>query len=324
MISPDLTLNGPLGVVSSVQRVSTSSGRCGREYAARLGVGWPRDEPFAGDGSQRRALAWFDHRSHRWLLGYGPCRATTELPPHPACGELFGRDPGRLAAARIDDAVVLAPGMLATYAVWDVPGARRPAPDERVAAWSTDPLSACPGARSRGHAELRPVCGRWPRADRLDVTADASAEAAPCSTQGRKTPTKLRKGNTPDCADAAFLPVAPGYSSDSDGASPDAVPSGHARPHPSAPVTGARGARVSSGPPPARLRVVRTPCVCGATGCDEVGLPAHNNGPRAEPAAAAGGPKGGPARSTGDTCCRRGPPRVRIVVRHETTLAPAS
>lgn len=53
---------------------------------------------------------------------------------------------GGWRAARVDDAGVLAPGMLASFAVWEVPGELVvQAADERVARWSTDPRSGVPG-----------------------------------------------------------------------------------------------------------------------------------------------------------------------------------
>ncbi|HEY9379350.1 MAG TPA: amidohydrolase family protein, partial [Jiangellaceae bacterium] len=68
---------------------------------------------------------------------------------------------GGWRAARVDDAGVLAPGMVATYAVWDVPGELVvTAPDERVAAWSTDPRSGVPGLPEVGPGADFPTCLR--------------------------------------------------------------------------------------------------------------------------------------------------------------------
>ncbi|WP_240477189.1 amidohydrolase [Jiangella muralis] len=53
---------------------------------------------------------------------------------------------GGWRAARVEDAGVLAPGMRASFAVWEVPYELVvQAPDERVAAWSTDPRAGVPG-----------------------------------------------------------------------------------------------------------------------------------------------------------------------------------
>lgn len=52
---------------------------------------------------------------------------------------------GGWRAAGVDDAGVLAPGAPATFAVWAAGELRVQVPDERVAAWSTDPRAAVPG-----------------------------------------------------------------------------------------------------------------------------------------------------------------------------------
>ncbi len=63
----------------------------------------------------------------------------------------------------IDDAGVLAPGAAATYAVWDSDAELVvQTPDERVAAWSTDPragVPVLPDLSDRAGADLS--CGRW-------------------------------------------------------------------------------------------------------------------------------------------------------------------
>jgi predicted amidohydrolase YtcJ len=68
---------------------------------------------------------------------------------------------GGWRAANVDDAGTLAPGAVATYALWDVPGDLVvQAPDERVSAWSTDPRSGVPGLPEiHPEAEL-PTCQR--------------------------------------------------------------------------------------------------------------------------------------------------------------------
>ena len=49
--------------------------------------------------------------------------------------------------------------MMATYAVWDVSGELVvTAPDERVAAWSTDPRSGVPGLPDLSADAALPVC----------------------------------------------------------------------------------------------------------------------------------------------------------------------
>jgi predicted amidohydrolase YtcJ len=68
---------------------------------------------------------------------------------------------GGWRAARVDDAGVLAPGAVASYAVWQVPGELVvQAPDARVAAWSTDPRAGVPGLPDLSDAAARPSCLR--------------------------------------------------------------------------------------------------------------------------------------------------------------------
>jgi len=68
---------------------------------------------------------------------------------------------GGWRAVRRDDAGVLAPGMPATLAVWDVPGELTvQTPDERVAAWSTDPRAGVPVLPSLHPDHDLPVCRR--------------------------------------------------------------------------------------------------------------------------------------------------------------------
>jgi len=66
---------------------------------------------------------------------------------------------GGWRAAGVDDAGVLAPGMLASFVLWDVPGELIvEAPDERVTAWSTDPRAGVPGLPDLGVDAPTPVC----------------------------------------------------------------------------------------------------------------------------------------------------------------------
>lgn len=68
---------------------------------------------------------------------------------------------GGWRAAGVDDAGSLAPGMLASFAVWDVDGELVvEAPDGRVAAWSTDPRAGVPGLPDLAGDAPAPVCRR--------------------------------------------------------------------------------------------------------------------------------------------------------------------
>ncbi|MZE81548.1 amidohydrolase family protein, partial [Streptomyces sp. SID5475] len=66
---------------------------------------------------------------------------------------------GRRAAGR-DDAGVLVPGAPADYAVWESGDLVVQTPDERVAAWSTDPRSGTPGLPELLPGGPLPVCLR--------------------------------------------------------------------------------------------------------------------------------------------------------------------
>ncbi|TDE09536.1 amidohydrolase [Jiangella asiatica] len=68
---------------------------------------------------------------------------------------------GGWRAARVEDAGVLAPGMRATFAIWEVPGELVvQAPDERIAAWSTDPRAGVPGLPDLSPGAGLPRCLR--------------------------------------------------------------------------------------------------------------------------------------------------------------------
>ncbi len=65
---------------------------------------------------------------------------------------------GGWRAAGRDDAGVLAPGAPATYAVWERAELVVTAPDERIAAWSTDPRSGVPGLPDLSPGRELPNC----------------------------------------------------------------------------------------------------------------------------------------------------------------------
>jgi predicted amidohydrolase YtcJ len=67
---------------------------------------------------------------------------------------------GAWRAVGRDDAGVLAPGSPAHYALWQVPEMAVQAPDERIAAWSTDPRSGTPGLPVLADDIPLPVCLR--------------------------------------------------------------------------------------------------------------------------------------------------------------------
>jgi hypothetical protein len=149
MITADLvTVMAKLGVVASVQpRFDEYWGGDTGMYAARLGVGRARAmNPFASMSRAGVALALGSDSPVTPLGGWEMVRAATahhrpeeRMTVH-AAFEAATR--GGWRAARIDDAGVLAPGMRATYAVWDVPPDR--VDDRRSGLPDLSPVSPLP------------------------------------------------------------------------------------------------------------------------------------------------------------------------------------
>ena len=166
MIGPDLVGEmARLGVVASVQpRFDEYWGGDDGMYAARLGIERARAmNPFAAMARAGVVLALGSDSPVTPLGGWEMVRAAAyhRTPEHSLSvrGAFAAATRGGWRAARVDDAGVLAPGMMATYAVWDVPGELVvTAPDERVAAWSTDPRSGVPGLPELAADAALPVC----------------------------------------------------------------------------------------------------------------------------------------------------------------------
>lgn len=168
MLDPDLIPElARLGVVASVQPAFDArwGGQDGM-YARRLG----RDRALAMNPYAAMSRAGVH-------LAFGSDSPVTPLDPWAGVrAAAFHRTPGsglstRAAfsahtrggwrAARVDDAGVLAPGAVASYAVWDVPGELVvQAADERVARWSTDPRAGVPGLPDLGVGVPLPTCLR--------------------------------------------------------------------------------------------------------------------------------------------------------------------
>jgi predicted amidohydrolase YtcJ len=168
MITPELISEmARLGVVASVQpRFDEFWGGEDGMYAARVGADRARAmNPFAAMARAGVALALGSDSPVTPLGGWEVVRAAAHhrTPEHRLAvrAAFAAATRGGWRAARVDDAGVLAPGMLATYAVWDVPGDLVvTAPDERVAAWSTDPRSGVPGLPELGVDSDLPTCIR--------------------------------------------------------------------------------------------------------------------------------------------------------------------
>jgi predicted amidohydrolase YtcJ len=168
MITPDLiTEMARLGVVASIQpRFDEFWGGEDGMYAARVGAERARTmNPFATMARAGVVLALGSDSPVTPLGGWEAVRAAAHhhTPEHSLTvrAAFAAATRGGWRAARIDDAGVLAPGMLATYAIWDVPGDLVvTAPDERVAAWSTDPRSGVPGLPDLAADTDLPTCLR--------------------------------------------------------------------------------------------------------------------------------------------------------------------
>lgn len=156
-----------LGVAASVQPAFDSAwGGPDGMYAQRLGVERASGlNPFA---AMARAGV---------ILAFGSDSPVTEIDPWAgvaaaashrtrrhritARAAFTAHTRGGWRAAGRDDAGVLVPGAPACYAVWEVPGELVvQAPDDRVAAWSTDPRSGVPGLPDLTPGSASPRCLR--------------------------------------------------------------------------------------------------------------------------------------------------------------------
>jgi hypothetical protein len=153
-----------LGVVASVQPAFDALwGGPDGMYAERLGAARAAAmNPFAALAAAGVALAL---GSDSPVTPLGPWAAVRAAAHHhtPACrlsvrAAFTAHTRGGWRAARVDDAGVLAPGMAASYAVWEAGELAVQAPDDRVAAWSTDPRSGVAGLPLLHPDAPLPVC----------------------------------------------------------------------------------------------------------------------------------------------------------------------
>jgi predicted amidohydrolase YtcJ len=162
----DIDTMARLGVVASVQPMFDEYwGAPGGLYEQRLGDRYRGMNPYATMARAGVALAF---GSDSPVTPFDPWATVRAAAFHHNPAErlsvraAFGAHTrGGWRAARRDDAGVLAPGALATVAVWDVPGELTvQTPDERVAAWSTDPRAGVPVLPSLHPGQELPVCRR--------------------------------------------------------------------------------------------------------------------------------------------------------------------
>lgn len=93
-----------------------------------------------------------------------------------ARGAFAAHTRGGWRAARMDDGGVLTPGAPASFAIWETGDSLVvQAPDERVAAWSTDPRSGVPGLPDLTPGVSVPTCRRTVVRGRVVYDADADS-----------------------------------------------------------------------------------------------------------------------------------------------------
>lgn len=156
-----------LGVVASVQPAFDAlwGGEHGM-YVERLGPERGVSlNPFAGLARAGVLLAFGSDSPVTPLAGWETVRAAAQhrVPSQrlSARAAFSAATRGGWRAARIEDAGVLAPGMRASFAIWEVPGELVvQAPDERIAAWSTDPRAGVPGLPDLSPGAPLPRCLR--------------------------------------------------------------------------------------------------------------------------------------------------------------------
>lgn len=155
-----------LGVVASVQPAFDAlwggpdgmyARRLGRERAARL-------NPFARMATMGLPLAFGSDAPVTPLAPWAAVRAAVHA-HEPGSrwtprGAFAAHTRGGWRAAGDESGGVLAAGLPASLAVWDAGELVVEAPDDRVAAWSTDPRSGVPGLPSLEPGTPDPVCLR--------------------------------------------------------------------------------------------------------------------------------------------------------------------
>jgi predicted amidohydrolase YtcJ len=154
------------GVVASVQPMFDGHwGGPDGMYAERVGDRWKGMNPFGSLARAGVVLAFGSDAPVTELGGWEAVRAAAFH--HDADQRITVRAAfaahtrGGWRAAGIDDAGVLAPGAAATYAVWESDAALVvQTPDQRVAAWSTDPRAGVPVLPDLSAEAPVPVCRR--------------------------------------------------------------------------------------------------------------------------------------------------------------------
>jgi predicted amidohydrolase YtcJ len=162
----DIVTMAELGIVASVQPMFDARwGGRGGLYEQRLGERFSAMNPYADMTRAGVALAFGSDTPVTPFDPWGAVRAAAfhhnpeqRLTVRAAFG---AHTRGGWRAVRRDDGGVLVPGAPATLAVWDVPGELTvQTPDQRVAAWSTDPRAGVPVLPELHPDHELPVCRR--------------------------------------------------------------------------------------------------------------------------------------------------------------------
>jgi len=154
------------GVVASVQPMFDGHwGGPGGMYAERVGDRWKGMNPFGSLARAGVVLAFGSDAPVTELGGWEAVRAAAfhhDTDQRITVRAAFAAHTrGGWRAAGIDDAGVLATGTAATYAVWESDADLVvQTPDQRVAAWSTDPRAGVPVLPDLSDEAPVPVCRR--------------------------------------------------------------------------------------------------------------------------------------------------------------------
>jgi predicted amidohydrolase YtcJ len=165
MITPDqLQVLGELGVTASVQPMFDGLwGSTGELYELRLGDRAIAMNPYASMNRAGMALAFGSDAPVTPLDPWGTVRAAAwhhaESERVTVRAAFNAHTRGGWRAARRDEGGVIAVGAPASIAVFDVPGELVvQTPDERVAAWSTDPRAGVPQLPALHPDDPLPTC----------------------------------------------------------------------------------------------------------------------------------------------------------------------
>ncbi len=182
-----------LGIVASVQPAFDAAwGAPGQLYDQRLG--WGRATAMNPFGSLQRAGVVLAFGSDSPVTPLDPWGAVAAATRHHDEAErltvraaFHAHTRGGHRARRDDSGGVLVPGAAATYAIWDVAGQLSvQTPDDRVAAWSTDPRAGVPVLPDLSPGTALPACVRTVVRGRPIFTAENAGSLSAGTIQERR------------------------------------------------------------------------------------------------------------------------------------------